>query len=119
MTLKLTSCFVLLALVSGCAQAQRDSGAYGSRHTHRFQQPAEKAARCFGRNAEEHSSALVSEVRLDRDGGAEVIVRVKNGVTYATADIRRASTGSTGTIVLNVRSSGRGNDLLDALVKGC
>lgn len=110
---------VALVLVSGCAAAQRDSGAHGSRHTHRFQQPPEKAARCFAQNAEEHSSALMTEVRFERDGSAEVIVRVKNGVTYATADIRRAGQGSTGTIVLMVRSSGRGNDLLGSLVEGC
>lgn len=118
MTVKITSCFVLLAFLSGCAFGQRDSGT-GSRHTHRFQLPPEKAAQCFARNAEEHSSALASEVRVQRDGAAEVTVRVKNGVLYATADIRRAGQAATGTIVLMVRTSGRRNDLLDALVEGC
>ena len=118
MTLKITSCLILAAVVSGCALAQRDAG-MGSRHTHRFQLPPEKAARCFARNAEEHSSALMSEVRIEREGRAEVAVRVKNGVLYATADIRRAGQASTGTIVLMVRTSGRRSDLLDALVEGC
>lgn len=120
MTLKpAAASFLALFLVAACAQAQRESGGYGSSHTHRFQQPAERAARCVASNAEAHSGALVSEVRVDRDAGAHVIVRVKNGVTYATADIRRAGTASSGTITLNVRSSGRGADLLSVLVKGC
>ena len=62
-------------------------------------QPPEKAARCFAHNAEEHSSALVSEVRIDRDGTAAVVVRVKNGITYATADIRRSGQASTSAMV--------------------
>ena len=117
--LRIAPSIVLLAFVSGFGYAQREPGDYGSRHTHRFQQPPEKAARCFARNAEEHSSALMSEVRMQRDGSAEVIVRVKNGVTYATADIKAAAQASTGTIVLMVRTSGRRNDLLNALVEGC
>jgi hypothetical protein len=109
---------LVLALLAGCAQAQRQSGQFGSTHTHRFLKPPREAAHCFARNAEEHSSALVAEVNA-RDSGAEVIVRVKNGVTYATADLRRASTGSSGAITLMVRSSGRNDDLLGALVEGC
>ena len=104
--------------VVGCAGAQRQTGA-GSTHTHRSQLPPDKAARCFAHNAEEHSSALMSEVRIEREGRAEVAVRVKNGVLYATADIRRAGQASTGTIVLMVRTSGRRSGLLDALVEGC
>lgn len=117
--LQIVPWLVLLALVSACAYAQRDPDAVGSRHAHRFQQPPEKAARCFARNAEEHSIALMSEVRVERDGSAEVIVRVKNGVTYATADIKPAGRASTGTIVLMVRTSGRHNNPLNALVEGC
>ena len=112
-------CAAVLTLVSGCAGTSREASAQGSRHTHRFQLPPEKAARCFARNAEDHSSALMSEVNMQRDGNAEVIVRVKNGVTYATADIRRAGAASTGTIILMVRTSGRRGDLLDSLVAGC
>ena len=108
-----------LVLVSSCGSAPRGAGEYGARHTHRFQQPAEAAARCFARNAEEHSSALVSEVQIGSAGNANVVVRVKNGVTYATADIRRAGQGSTGTIVLMARTSSRRDDLLGSLVEGC
>jgi len=60
----------------------------------------------------------VSEVTL-HDGRAEVIVRVKNGVTYATADFRRSGAGSAGTIVLMVITSGRRSDLFDSLTKDC
>src|SRR5688500_1844043 len=95
--------------VVGCAGAQRQTGA-GSTHTHRSQLPPDKAARCFAHNAEEHSSALVSEVNSTSEG-ANVIVRVKNGVTYATATYRRAGSGSVGAIQLMVVSSGRRSDL--------
>ncbi len=85
----------------------------------RLQLPPAEAARCFARNAEEHSSALVAEVRSDRDGGAETIVRVKNGVTYATGQFRPAGNGSRGEIELMVKTSGRQSDLLDALFQDC
>jgi hypothetical protein len=117
--LKITGCLVVLSIVAGCAQAQRQGGAYGSTHTHRSQLPPDQAARCFARNAEEHSSALVSEVATGREGRTEVTVRVKNGVLYATGDFRRAGPGSTGTITLMVVSSGRRGDLIDALTEGC
>jgi hypothetical protein len=108
---------VLVAALAGCAT--RGGGEYGSTHTHRFQQPPAQAARCFARNAEDHSSALVSEVTATRDGGAHVAVQVKNGVPYASADFRRSGSASVAAITLMVRTSGRQNDLLDALVLGC
>ena len=114
MITRLGTVLFILVLTSACAQAQRQSGGYGSTHMHRSQLAPEHAARCFARNAEEHSSALKSEVT-----GSEVIVRVKNGVTYATAAYRRAGAGSVGTVKLNVTSSGRRNDLFDSLVEGC
>jgi hypothetical protein len=77
-----------------------------------------QAARCFARNAEEHSSALAAEVRAGRDG-AETVVRVKNGVTYATGQFRPSGNGSRGEIELMARTSGRQSDLLDALFQGC
>ena len=106
------------ALLSGCSYAQRQGGAGGAQHTYRSQQSPEKAARCFAHNAEEHSSALKSEV-TERDNAAQVVVRVRNGVTYATADFRRSGAGSVGTIVTMVVSSGRRSDLLDSLTQGC
>ena len=118
MTMNPLSALLVLTLVAGCAQQQRSPAQYGSSHSHRFQKPPQEAARCFARNAEEHSSALVAEVNA-RDNSAEVIVRVKNGVTYATADFRRAGAGSSGSVTLMVRSSGRNDDLFGALVEGC
>jgi hypothetical protein len=117
--LRITACLVLLTLVNACASPPRSATAIGSEHRHRFQQPPEKAARCFAHNAEEHSSALMSEVRVKADGSAEVIVRVKNGVLYASAEINRAGNASTGTIHLMVRTSRGSGDLLEALVEGC
>jgi hypothetical protein len=109
---------MIVASVAACAVSPRQPVSHGSRHAHRFQQPPEQAAACFARNAEEHSSALTAEVRPGRDR-AQVVVRVKNGVTYAIADFERAGSGSTASIVLNVATSGRRNDVLDALVEGC
>jgi len=114
----ITGLLILLAFLAGCAQGKSASAPYGSTHTHRFSQAPAQAARCFARNAEEHSSALVAEVNA-RDSGADVIVRVKNGVTYATANFRRSNGGSSGTITLMVRSSSRNYDLFGALVEGC
>jgi hypothetical protein len=119
MTIKwLIGFLAVLALLAGCAQGTRASKHHGSTHTRSFSKPPAEAARCFARNAEDHSSALVAEVNA-RDSGAEVIVRVKNGVTYATADFRRSSGGSSGTITLMVSSSSRNDDLFGALVAGC
>jgi hypothetical protein len=87
---------------------------------HRFIHPPQLAASCFARNAEEHSSALVSEVRqADGRGHVEVIVRVKNGVTYAITELRPTGTGSNGMIRLAVFSSGGNRDLVRSLVEGC
>ena len=116
--LLLAFCLNTAIAMTGCAHAQRQAGSGGTQHTYRSQQPPEKAARCFARNADEHSSALVSEV-TQHEAGVRVHVRVKNGVTYATADFRRASSGSVGTIVLMVISSGRRSDLLESLTRGC
>ena len=109
---------MIVVSAAGCAVSPRHPASYGSRDTHRFGQSPEQAAACFARNAEEHSSALAAEVRPGRDR-ARVVVRVKNGVTYAIADFERAGSGSTASIVVNVATSGRRNDLVDALVEGC
>lgn len=110
---------ILTAYLAGCAAPLRPPPAQqGSRHSQRFQQPPDRAAACFARNAEEHSSALVAEIMPGGDS-AHVLVSVKNGVPYATADFRRSGGGSTGTITLNVRTTGSRNDLIEALVEGC
>ncbi|HZN24200.1 MAG TPA: hypothetical protein VFB75_08225 [Burkholderiales bacterium] len=108
----------ILMAFTGCAQPQSHGGTYGSTHSFRSQQSPERAARCFARNAEEHSSALAAEV-TPGEGAARVVVRVKNGVTYATADFRRSGAGSVGSITLMVVSSGRQSDLIDSLTEGC
>ena len=109
---------LLMLTFAGCALVREEASATTVRH--RFIHPPQRAASCFARNAEEHSSALVSEVRPpDARGHVEVIVRVKNGITYATADLRPVSTGSNGTITLAVVSSGGVRDLVRWLVEGC
>ena len=104
------------AWLAGCATSKPAS--YGSQHTHRTQLSPQDAAACFARNAEEHSGALIAEVRSERDW-AQAIVNVRNGVFYASAEYRRIAAGATGAITLNVRTSGRRDDLFLALVEGC
>jgi hypothetical protein len=119
MNLQFAAGLLFVSIIAGCAQPARQGGAYGSTHTHRSALPPEQAARCFARNAEEHSSALVAEVSTGSDGRADVTVRVKNGVTYATAEFRRSGAGSTGAIALMVVSSGGRSDLIQSLTEGC
>ena len=108
----------VVLVVAGCAVMRENASVTSVRH--QFIHPPQQAAACFARNAEEHSSALVSEVRPpDARGNVEVIVRVKNGITYAIADIRPAGTGATGTIRLAVVSSGGMKELVRSLVEGC
>ena len=107
-----------LAAVSACTSSPRPGTPGGSSHTVRLQLPPDQAAACFARNAEEHSSALTAQVRREADR-AEVVVRVKNGVLYGTADFQRAGAGSRATIALNVMTRGRLGDLVDALTEGC
>jgi len=108
---------LLLALAS-CAPVQKDTP--GNAVEHLFAQPPQRAGACFARNAEEHSSALVAEVRPpDARGRVEVIVRVKNGVTYATADIRPVRDAAEGTLTLMAISSRGSRELLRTLIEGC
>jgi len=119
MILRAIAALVVCIPLAACSFGQAASGGSGgSTHTLKMQQPPAQAARCFARNAEEHSSALVAEVNSTRDGGAETIVRVKNGVLYASAEFRRAAAGSSATITLMVISRRR-SELLDSLVEGC
>ena len=109
---------VLLLMCAGCALVQEDKSAGAVRHV--FAQSAPRAAECFARNAEAHSSALVAEVRPpDARGNVEVIVRVKNGVSYATADIRPVGQRAEGAITLMVISSRGNQELVRTLVEGC
>jgi hypothetical protein len=109
---------LLLMLPAGCALIPHETT--GGTFTHRFTLPPQKAASCFAHNAEEHSSALVAEVQpRDARGRVSVIVRVRNGITYANAEIEPAGTGSTGTIELMVISSGGAGELMRSLVEGC
>lgn len=109
---------MVIAVLAACA-TDRQPTPFGSSHTYRSIHGSDSAARCFARNAEEHSSALVAEIANTPNGGVEVIVRVKNGVPYATATFRPALPGSVGAIVLMVSSNAGSQDLFDRLVEGC
>ena len=109
---------LLLLFVPGCTLLREDKSPGTVRH--QFVHPPQRAAACFAGNAEEHSSALVAEVRPpDRQGRVEVIVRVKNGVTYATAELRPAGARAEGTITLMVTSTRGTRQLVESLVEGC
>jgi len=109
---------LLLLLSAGCGLVQE--GPASDTVTHRFSLPPAAAAACFARNAERHSSALAAEVGpRDARGRVEVIVRVKNGVTYATAEVRPVGQGAEGTIVLMAMSPKGTQHIVQALVEGC
>jgi hypothetical protein len=107
-----------LTLLFACSSPTRPGAPTSSRQTVRLQLPPDQAAACFARNAEEHSSALVAEIRRAGDR-AEVIVRVKNGVHYGTGEFQRAGSGSNATLTLNVMTNSRRSDLVGALLEGC
>lgn len=118
MTKKIVACSTVLAMLAGCSLLRDETSTGTVRHT--FSQPPQRAAACFARNAEAHSSALAAEVRApDARGRVEVIVRVKNGVLYATADIRPAGARAEGTLTLMAISKGGTRQLVEALVEGC
>lgn len=107
-----------LLSLAACAPVREDTSA--STVSHFFAQSPQPAAACFARNVEAHSSALVAEVRPpDARGHVEVIVRVKNGVTYATADLRPAGERARGTITLMAISLRGSRELVRSLVEGC
>lgn len=111
-------CALLMLMSAGCTLMPENPGANTVRH--RFSLAPEGAAACFARNAERRSSALVAEVGpRDARGQVDVIVRVKNGVTYATAKMRPAGQGAEGTIVLMVTSPQGIRHIVQSLVEGC
>jgi hypothetical protein len=109
---------LLVMLVPACAPLSPTAPAIGSQHEVRMKQAPAAAAHCFARNAEAHSSALEAEVH-PRGRSMEVLVRVKNGVTYATAYIDPSGSGSVGRIALNVVTTAGVSDLLQRLTEGC
>ena len=111
------SIVLISILLAACASPARDNAPGPSRQSVRVKLPPDQAAACFARNAEEHSSALIAEVRPGRDR-AEVVVRVRNGAFYASADFQRAGSGSTAALTLNVTTRRR-SELVDALFEGC
>ena len=109
---------MLLLALAGCGPVRE--GASPDTIVHVFEQAPQRAGACLARNAEAHSSALIAEVRPpDARGHVGVIVRVKNGVTYATADLRPAGTRAEGTITLMAISSAGTAALVRSLVEGC
>lgn len=110
------ACSVALCLiVDGCTSLQRGPQ---TEFTRDFLLPPEAAARCFARNAEAHSSALVADVMGSRDD-YQVKVAVRNGTPYAHAAITSAGRRAKGTIRLNVQSSEGNRELVEALSEGC
>jgi hypothetical protein len=111
----MTTALAVTLACAGCAYMSSDTH---TGHVQRFALQPEAAARCFARNAEAHSSALVA--RISRGGnGYDVAVNVRNGLPYAAARIESDGTGARGVIELNVLPSQGTRELLDALVDGC
>ena len=109
---------VLLLMLAGCAPVQQDMP--GNTFRRELALDPERAGGCFARNAQAHSSALVAAVEPpDARGHVQVIVRVRNGVPYATADIRPAGKAAEATITLMAISSRGSSELVRSLVEGC
>jgi hypothetical protein len=112
-----TACLVPLML-AGCTLMPQ--GTSDGTIRHQFAQSPQRAGACFARNAEAHSSALVAEVRPpDARGHVEVVVRVRNGVLYASVDLRPVGARADGTITLMASSPRGTQDIVRALVEGC
>jgi hypothetical protein len=72
------------------------------------------------RNAERHSSALVAEVgAVDARGVVAVEVNVRNGVPYASAELRPAGRGSGGILTFMVIAKSGMGQLVGMLTQGC
>ena len=64
--------------------------------------------------------AVVPEVRPpDARGHVEVVVRVRNGVLYASVDLRPEGARAVGTITLMTSSPRGTQDIVRTLVEGC
>ena len=108
----------LATLLAGCPFVQDSGSATTVKHT--FTLPPPQAAACFARNAERHSSALVAQVEAaDARGVVTVEVNVKNGVPYASAELRPAGRGSVGILTLMVIAKGGMGQLVEMLTQGC
>jgi hypothetical protein len=80
--LRTSLCLALTALLAGCPFVPGEGAPATVRHV--FALTPERAAACFARNAERHSSALTARVGpADARGVVTVDVEVKNGVPYA------------------------------------
>lgn len=116
MTWRLLLWAIVLMSLGACAG--RDTASSGASYTRRAVQPPAAAARCFARNAEEHSSAL--QARVSTSGNqARTDVAVRNGVPYAEAVFEPAGSGATARIRLYVSTTGSRSDLVQELLEGC
>jgi hypothetical protein len=115
---KVLTTVVVLLMTAGCTLRREEASTNIVKH--RFDKPPQAAGACFARNAEARSSALVAEVKPpDARGHVEVIVRVKNGVLYATVDLRPVGARAEGTITLMVISKRGTQELVSSLVESC
>lgn len=108
----------LATLLAGCPFVQDSGSVTTVKHT--FTLPPPQAAACFARNAERHSSALVAEVgAVDARGVVTVEVNVRNGVPYASAELRPAGRGSGGILTFMVIAKSGMGQLVGMLTQGC
>lgn len=115
---RVLACVVTMAALAGCPFASKEGSPTVVRHA--FTQPPPQAAACFARNAERHSSALIAEVgRPNANGVISVEVTVRNGVSYASAELRPAGRGSSGVLTLMVTAKSGMRPLIEQLTEGC
>lgn len=107
-----------MALLAGCPFASKEGEP--TVVSHAFAHPPRQAAACFARNAERHSSALIAEVGMPNTSGMVTVeVTVRNGVSYASAQLRPDGRGSTGVLTLWVTAKGGMRPLIEQLTAGC
>lgn len=108
----------MTAALAGCPFASKEGSPTIVRHA--FAHPPRQAAACFARNAERHSAALIAQVGTpDASGMVTVEVAVRNGVPYASAELRPAARGSSGVLTLMVTAKGGMRPLIEQLTDGC
>ncbi len=111
-------CVALAALLAGCPFVPDAGSPATIQHT--FSLAPQHAAACFARNAEHHSSALIADVGVPNTRGVVTVdVNVKNGVPYASVELRPAGRGSEGTLTLMVIAKSGIRQLVEALTHGC
>lgn len=112
--MRLTLLALLLVGCSSPGEVRQSS----QRTTHELRQPAQAAAYCILRNAEEHREWFTANIRPNGER-FELVFRVAADVTFVVVDVAPSGSGSRATIYLREQWFYGRSELAPALVKGC